>query len=427
MKSEVYSVFVGIDRSDAWLDLTVADSQGHEVEQLQLKRSPVQWKRWLLALHKKYPNGKIAVCFEQPAANLIAFFAEFAFVEIFAINPTTLNAYRKAFVSSGAKDDDTDSRWLVKLLVQHPGELRAWRHDDPCTRKLQALVKERRWIVNERTRLNNQLLEHLKCYQPEVLELLGEYVYSRLSINFLRRWPSFAQVQAASDDEILDFYRHHRCVRRTALERRLKHVREACCMTTDAAILEPAAIKTDHFLRQFEVMAESLEVLDQEIMACMATNDDAPIFNSLPGAGPVYAARLLSAFGSDRQKWERADDLLNFSGIAPITKRSGKSKIVRRRIACPRFIKQSFHEFAGQSIRHCKWARAYYQRMKERGKKHHHCVRALAYKWIRIIYACWQSRSTYDDSKYMQSLQIKNHDLYELARKTELPACGKKA
>lgn len=427
MKSEVYSAFVGIDRSDSWLDLTVEAADGQLLGQRQITRCPAKWKQWLLALHRQCAGGKIAVCFEQPAANLIAFFSEFAFVEVFAINPTTLNAYRKAFVSSGAKDDDTDSHWLAKFLRQHHGELRPWTSDDPGTRKLQRLVKLRRGLVDERTRLNNQLLEHLKSYQPEILELLGEYVYSRLSIDLLRRWRHFADMQAASDEEILNFYRHHRCVRKTALTRRLKHVRESVPLCTDPAILEPAGMMTMVFLKQFEVLAESIEEMDQEIMACMCGHQDAPLFDALPGAGAVFSARLLSAFGSDREKWQSPDDLLNYSGIAPITKRSGKSKIVRRRIACPVFVKQTFHEYAAHSIRFCKWARAYYQRLKESGKKHHHCVRALAYKWIRIMFACWRNRTPYDDSKYMQSLQKKNHALYELARNTILPACAKNA
>lgn len=255
---------------------------------------------------------------------------------------------------------------------------------------------------------------------------MGEDVYSRLSINFLRRWPDFAAVQSADEDELLKFYRHHRCVRKTALERRLKHVRESESLTTDSSVLEPAGLQTELFLNQFEVLAASIEQMDQEIVACMGIHEDAPLFNALPGAGPVYAARLLSAFGSDRKKWRDVDDLLNYSGIAPITRRSGKSKIVRRRIACPRFIKQTFHEYAAQTIRHCKWARAYYQRMKEKGKKHHHCVRALAYKWIRILFACWQSRTTYSDLKYMQALERKNQPLYRLAQETVLPTCVKK-
>jgi len=83
MKSEDedYSVYVGIDRSDAWLDLAVVGPDGCELEQLQLLRWAASWKHLLLALYKHHRKGKIAVCFEQPAANLNAFFAEFAFVE----------------------------------------------------------------------------------------------------------------------------------------------------------------------------------------------------------------------------------------------------------------------------------------------------------------------------------------------------------
>lgn len=427
MKSEVYSAFVGIDRSDAWLDLTVETPEGEELDQRQIARSPAKWRQWLVNLQKRSAGGKIAVCFEQPAANLIAFFNEFAFVEVFAINPTTLNAYRRAFVSSGAKDDDSDSQWLARLLRLHHRELRPWRSEDPATRKLQQLVKLRRSLVDERTRLNNQLLEHLKSYQPEILDLLGEYVYSRLTIDLLRRWPQFADIQAASDQEILDFYRHHRCVRKTALKRRLDHVRESVALTTDPAILEPAAMCTMTFLNQFDVLAEAIEEADQEIMACMCAHQDEPLFDALPGAGAVLSARLLSAFGTDREKWSSADDLLNYSGIAPITKRSGKSKIVRRRITCPVFVKQTFHEYAAHSIRFCKWARAFYQRIKEKGKKHHQCIRALAYKWIRIMFACWKTRTPYDDYVYMQTLEKRNRDLYDLARKTTLPACAKNA
>mgnify|MGYP001119817480 CR=1 FL=1 len=76
MKSEVYCAFVGIDRSDAWLDLSVESADGKLLGQCQMPRSPAKWKNWLLALHKRCSGGRIAVCFEQPASNLIAFFRE---------------------------------------------------------------------------------------------------------------------------------------------------------------------------------------------------------------------------------------------------------------------------------------------------------------------------------------------------------------
>ncbi|MGJ8641758.1 MAG: IS110 family transposase [Opitutaceae bacterium] len=171
MKSEVYNVLVGIDRSDAWLDICVDDASGKRIDQLQLKRSTVKWRRWLEALQKRFPGDRIAVCFEQPAANLITFFSNFAFVDIYAINPSSLKAYRQAFVMSGCKDDASDSEWLTRMLREHQGVLRKWASEDPDARKLQAYTKQRRAIVGERNRINNRIINLLKTYQPEMLEM----------------------------------------------------------------------------------------------------------------------------------------------------------------------------------------------------------------------------------------------------------------
>ena len=97
---------------------------------------------------------------------------------------------------------------------------------------------------------------------------------------------------------------------------------------------------------------------------------DAHIFSSLPGAGPILAPRLLAAMGSDRSRFNSSEEVAKYSGIAPVTERSGKAKWVHRRFACSRFVLQSFHEFAGQSILQCDWARAYYDHKKAEGKGH---------------------------------------------------------
>ena len=85
-------------------------------------------------------------------------------------------------------------------------------------------------------------------------------------------------------------------------------------------------------------------------------------------------------------------------GIAPVTERSGKSLWVHHRLACPKFVKQTFHEFADQSIRFSRWARAYYDQQRARGNDHHAALRALAYKWIRILFRCWKERQPYDEA-----------------------------
>ena len=117
------------------------------------------------------------------------------------------------------------------------------------------------------------------------------------------------------------------------------------------------------------------------------------------------APRLLSAFGTDRDRFDNAATIQQYSGIAPVTKASGKSRWVQRRWAAPKFMRQTFHEFALHSIRSCPWARAYYQQMRARGKGHHAAVRALAFKWIRILWRCWQDHTPYDETRYLEALR----------------------
>ena len=97
--------------------------------------------------------------------------------------------------------------------------------------------------------------------------------------------------------------------------------------------------------------------------------------------------------------------------IAPVLIRSGNSCWVRWRLGCPKFVRQSFHEFAGCSIPHCRWAKLYYEQQRSKGSKHHAAVRALAYKWIRIIFHLWKTGQQYDDQVYMQALRKRNSPL----------------
>jgi hypothetical protein len=125
----------------------------------------------------------------------------------------------------------------------------------------------------------------------------------------------------------------------------------------------------------------------------------------------VLAPRLLAVFGSQRERYENAAEVQTFSGIAPVTERSGKSSWVHFRFACSKFLRQSFHKFASCSIPRSPWAHAYYELQRRRGKKHHAAVRALAFKWIRIIYRCWKERVAYDEKVYLAALTKHNSPL----------------
>ena len=146
-------------------------------------------------------------------------------------------------------------------------------------------------------------------------------------------------------------------------------------------------------------------IFEKQIREVFTDHEDAHLFANLPGAGKALAPRLLVAFESDRQRYHDATEIQSFVGIAPVTKRSGKQQFVQRRWACPNFLRQTFHEFAQHSIGQSQWAKAYYQLQRERGKGHHAAVRALAFKWIRILFACWKSRTPYEESHYVAQLR----------------------
>jgi transposase len=176
-------------------------------------------------------------------------------------------------------------------------------------------------------------------------------------------------------------------------------------LTTDKPVIEPSVFLVQSIAPQLHSVIDAIEQFDKRIKEIFEKHPDAQIFNSFPGAGPALAPRLLAVMGSDRSRFGSSLEVAEYSGIAPVTERSGKSKWVHRRFACAQFVKQSFHEFAAESILFCGWARGYYDQKKREGKSHHSAVRALAYRWIRIIYRCWKDRLPYDEGKYMKALR----------------------
>src|SRR5262245_10193598 len=98
--------------------------------------------------------------------------------------------------------------------------------------------------------------------------------------------------------------------------------------------------------------------------------------------------------GSERERFDSATNLQRYTGVAPVTKQSGKMHYVHRRYLCPKFERQSFHEYAKESVLWCRWSAAYYLDQRSKGKPHHTAVRALAFKWQRIIWRCWQRPHT---------------------------------
>src|SRR3979411_1410496 len=188
------------------------------------------------------------------------------------------------------------------------------------------------------------------------------------------------------------------------MQRRILAIGQAIPAIRDRAVIEAKSTVVKVMVQLVRSLVEGIAALDEKIEEAAAAHPDFFIFESLPGAGAVMAPRLLAAFGSQRERYGSANEVQAYTGIAPVTEKSGKKKWIHFRWACPKFLRQSFHEWAGHSIAQSVWARAYYQQQRQRGKDHHAAVRALAFKWIRILFRCWQDRVAYDENKYLAAL-----------------------
>jgi Transposase IS116/IS110/IS902 family len=111
-----------------------------------------------------------------------------------------------------------------------------------------------------------------------------------------------------------------------------------------------------------------------------------------------------------------------YVGIAPVKEESGKKRWVHWRWSCPIFLRQTFVEWVNQSRRFSLWAHAFYLQQKRAGKFHQKAIRALAYKWGRILWRCWQDRTAYNEEKYLAALVQKKSPLINFLGATTVKA-----
>jgi transposase len=416
LAKDQYAAFVGIDWATEQHVLALRASGSEAVERSPLAQTPEAIDGWAQRLRQRFGGRPVAVCLEQSKGALIYALMKYDHLVLFPLNPARLASYRKAFTTSGAKNDPSDAELLLKYLQEHFDCLRPWLPDDPMTRLVRLLVEQRRETLALRTRLTNQLTEQLKRTFPQALELLAGDLTTILAAEFLLRWPSLQRLQQEPPEALRRFYYEHHCYHETLVQQRQELAARAQPLTTDPALLEAARCQILLLARLLRDLVEPIRQYDRRLAELMEQHPDAAIFQSLPGAGEALAPRLLAAFGTDRQRLSSAQEMQTFSGVAPVTKQSGKSRFVQRRLACPKFLLQTFHEFAALSIRYCDWAAAYYNFLKQKGKRHHAAVRALAFKWVRVIFRCWKNRTPYNEATYLASLRKRHAPFLQLLK-----------
>jgi transposase len=286
-------------------------------------------------------------------------------------------------------------------------------------RQLRAYLEHRRSLIDQVTETTNRLTSTLKIYYPQALELAGERLSAPLACRFLAKFPDLETLQATPPAELRAFYYVNASRRKPVVEKRVAAAATAIPITTDEGLIAPGRELVLFLVRQLDILRPQIARYEDLIAAIMAEHDDSAIFEALPGAGPNLSARLLATFGDDRSRFPTPESVQRLTGIAPVTKQSGKKRHVHRRFTkrtCPHFEHQTFIEWVGQTILKPGWARAYWEGQKAKKVGHWAIMRALAYKWIRIVHRCWTDRVPYDEARYLKALERAGSPVAELVR-----------
>lgn len=404
-----FSTFVGLDwankKHDVCIQIGNSDQRSFEV----ISHTPESIDTWLKELHAK-TKGNIAVAVELTKGPIVYALQKYSFVTVFPIHGLTLARYRQAMFPSGAKDDPMDAELALDMMLHYPNKIQPLRPSSNESRTLALLVEQRRLLVDDRRRNTNRLINTLKQYYPQPLEWFS-HRDSELFCDFLIKWPTLQAVKRARTTSIVKFFHARGGNAVSNTDKRIKAINEATPLTEDNSVILPNKLLLIALCGQMLTLVKNIRVYDKQISQLFNIMPDAELFNSLPGTGPCLAPRLLAAIGEDRARFNSAQEIQNYAGLSPVTERSGKKSWVHWRWQCSKFIRQSFIEWAAKSVHQSYWAGLYYAQQKAKGSSHQSAVRALAYKWVRILYKCWKDKIPYDESKYLKALKERNSSL----------------
>jgi transposase len=397
------AILIGIDWADSEHAYCAQLPDG-SVRTGSFKQKQQAIESWVAELSKAAPDATLDICIETSTGPLINALSEYPQVRIFPLNPLALANYRKAFAPGGGKNDPVDAKLIMQFVLHYRAQLRQLKSNSPQTRELAALTQDRRTFVQQRVELSNRFMTKLKAYFPTIFELSPARAYSEFVISLIVRYPTLQQAQKAGKTKLRKLL--YGKGTKEKIEMRLQLIMDAKPLTNNPVLIRTAARQCQIIARQLQLLNESIKDYDAQIKMLVKLHVDYKIVSKLPGASYRTHARIIAALGDDRARFANADCLQAASGIAPITTQSGKSKLVSARWSTSKFIRQTFHEYAGLSIGKCDWAKAYYDAQIAKGKSSHTAKRALAFKWIRIIFRLWQAGVPYSDAHYTERLAI---------------------
>ena len=401
--------FLGLDWGDEAHAVWVVDITGEKVWAGQVEQTAEALAEFGRRLYQWHSAGiEVWGAIEKPEGRIVDFLLDHAVVA-YPVNPKAVDRARDRFRVSGSKSDSFDARVLAEFLRTDHVHLKPLEPNSPEAQELKLLTTDHQRLDRQQTRLINQLRSTLKECYPRPLEMFRD-LNTRVALDFLARYPGPGTLAGLTHEAWQDFAREHRLHKDRAAE--LWEQGKAPQIPIPAHVVRAKARLIRALAAQLETVRAALEEYRDEIERFFASMPAAEIARSLPaGKTGVIIPTIWAELGDAPNRWESFRHLQAQAGSVPVTKRSGKSQLVQFRYACNKRLRHALDLFAFTTLRRSTWASAYYQQQRARGRHHHEALRALAAKWLKIIFVIWSRQVPY----------VEEHHLANINRQTTNP------
>jgi transposase len=398
------SYFVGLDWASREHAVCVVDRGGAIVTQFTVAHSSAGVAELGARLGKVAPAATLRVAIERPTGLVVDSLVEAGFVVV-PIHPNAVKASRPRYSAAQGKTDLGDAYLLADLLRTDGHRFRTLTPLSDETKALRALVRVRDDLVGQRVALANQLRCLLEQFWPGAAEIFAD-VESLIALEFLDRYPTPQSAASLGEKRMAAFMaRHAYCGRRTAAEL-LSRLRSAAVSAAGELEAEAKGECVRGFVVVLRALGAQIAALSSAVERAVEAHPDGKVVTSLFRSGRICAAQLLAEIGDDRARFVSADQLAAEGGVAPVTRESGKHRAVTFRWACNTRLRSALATLADTTRHTSPWARALYQRARDRGCEHAHAIRILARAWCRVIWHCWQNRVAYEPAKHRAARQF---------------------
>lgn len=398
------AVYCGIDWAEEHHDIAIVDGDGALLARRRISDDAAGWAQLmeLLAEVGDDPTGPMPVAIET-SRGLLAACLRATGRRVYAINPVAVARYRDRYSVSRKKSDHGDAVVLANILRTDMAAHRPLPADSELAQAIAVLARAQQDAVWDRTQAHNRLRSLLREYYPAFLIAFRDArggIMRPEARAVLAAAPTPAAAAALTRQQIAAALR--RAGRQRGVEAeaiRLQRVFADHYLRQPPVVEQAMGQHAVALLRALDAACRNVEDLAAAAEQAFEQHPDAEIITSFAGLGRLTGARVLAEIGDDRSRFADARSVKSYAGAAPVTRASGKSRIVMHRRIKNQRLATTGHHWAFSALTASPGARAHYQRRRAAGDAHTAALRNLFNRLLGCLHHCLQTRQRYNEHR----------------------------